>query len=67
MDGFTATQEIRKFEQENGTIKVPIIALTASIFDEDIKHCYAAGMDDYLAKPIDKAAFEEKLKEYATQ
>lgn len=66
MDGFTATQEIRKFEQESGTIKVPIIALTASIFDEDIKHCYEAGMDDYLAKPIDKAAFEEKLKEYAT-
>lgn len=65
MDGFTATQEIRKFEQESGTHKTPIIALTASIFDEDIKQCYAAGMDDYLAKPIDKIMFEEKLKEYA--
>lgn len=64
MDGFTATQEIRFFEKENSLAKVPIIALTASIFDEDIKHCYASGMDDYIAKPIDKEVLENKLKEY---
>lgn len=65
MDGFTATKEIRCFEKENKLNKVPIIALTASIFEEDIKHCYEVGMDDYLAKPIDKEAFENKIKQYA--
>jgi len=66
MDGFTATEEIRCFEKQNELKKTPVIALTASIFDEDIEHCYAVGMDDYLAKPIDKVAFEEKLKKYVT-
>jgi len=64
MDGYTATEEIRRFEKENGLNKLPIIALTANVFDDDIKRCYAVGMDDYIAKPIDKEAFESKMKQY---
>ena len=64
MDGFTATEEIRAFEALENIPKIPIIALTASIFDEDIQNCYKSGMDDYIAKPINKPLLQEKLAEY---
>jgi PAS domain S-box-containing protein len=50
MDGFTATQKIRELKGEYS--KIPIIAVTAnsSIFDKE--KCLAAGMDDYLSKPL---------------
>jgi len=64
MDGFTATEKIRAFEEQENLNETPIIALTASVFDEDIRHCYEVGMNDYLAKPIDKAMFESKMKKY---
>jgi len=64
MDGYAATTEIRRFEKEKALTKLPIIALTANVFDDDIKHCYQVGMDDYIAKPIDKEAFESKIKQY---
>lgn len=51
MDGFTATRRIREWEAERGLKKLPIIALTASVLDEDIAHCFDAGMDAYLPKP----------------
>ncbi|WP_279257786.1 hybrid sensor histidine kinase/response regulator [Vibrio intestinalis] len=54
MDGFTATQEIRKFEQKNNLPSTPIVALTASVLDQDIKKCLEVGMDDYLSKPLKK-------------
>lgn len=51
MDGFTATRRIRQWEEEHGHTSIPIIALTASVLDEDIAHCFEAGMDAYLPKP----------------
>lgn len=51
MDGLTATKLIRQWEVEQGSTKLPIIALTASVLDEDIQHCFEAGMDAYLPKP----------------
>ena len=61
MDGFEATRKIRAlgFEQAN---KIPIIAMTANVFMEDIDKCFAAGMNEHLGKPIDSAAMLLLLK-----
>jgi len=52
MDGYKATENIRKIEKENGTERVPIIALTAHAMKGDRERCFAVGMDDYIAKPF---------------
>ncbi|PMJ41750.1 hybrid sensor histidine kinase/response regulator [Vibrio cyclitrophicus] len=54
MDGFTATKEIREYEKNLGLSKTPIIALTASVIDDDIQKCFDSGMDGYVAKPVRK-------------
>jgi len=51
MDGMEATQAIRALPAPHAS--VPIVAMTANAFDEDRQACLAAGMDDYVAKPID--------------
>ncbi|ABV85614.1 ATP-binding protein [Shewanella pealeana] len=61
MDGFTATEKIREWESQNSQQRLPIIALTASVLDQDIEKCYQSGMDDYLAKPFKKEALLHKL------
>jgi CheY-like chemotaxis protein len=52
LDGLEATREIRRLERESGRPPVPIIAMTAHAFAEDRARCAAAGMDDFLAKPL---------------
>jgi signal transduction histidine kinase/CheY-like chemotaxis protein len=52
MDGYEATAQIRLLEAASGRVPVPIIAVTASAMKSDEERCRAAGMDDYLAKPI---------------
>lgn len=64
MSGYTATEEIRRYEQSSGLPRVPIIALTALAFSGDRKTCLAVGMDDYLSKPFQKQQLEEKLQRW---
>ncbi|CAK0743920.1 two-component system, sensor histidine kinase [Gammaproteobacteria bacterium] len=52
MDGYAATHRIRQWETEQAQPRHPIIALTADAFEEDRQRCLAAGMDDFLSKPI---------------
>ena len=52
LDGYDAATAIRKWEREHGSGRVPIIALTASALEADIKRAVAAGCDLHLAKPF---------------
>ena len=60
MDGFQLTAAIRAQEAENGG-HLPIIALTANALSGEDERCVAAGMDYYLAKPVDLARLKEAL------
>jgi len=67
LDGLKATRAIRKVECKAGFDKsqaVPIIALTANAFKEDKEKCLAAGMTDYLSKPIDPELFYQMIANY---
>ena len=64
MDGFEMAQEIRKREEEGELSRVPIVAITANALTGDADKCYACGMDDYLAKPVEIVSLEAKLSQY---
>jgi len=65
MDGYEATRQIRGIEQKSGEERhTPVIAMTANVFKEDIKHCLDAGMDDHIGKPLDLEVVLGKLRHY---
>lgn len=68
MDGFEATRQIRAMETEtlSGASRAPIIALTANAMAGDRERCLAAGMDDYLAKPIKIEQLRSTLHSWKT-
>jgi CheY-like chemotaxis protein len=68
MDGYEASRAIRAAERGHASgRRVPIVALTANALQGDREHCLAAGMDDYLAKPITKDAFAASLRRWGAQ
>jgi signal transduction histidine kinase/CheY-like chemotaxis protein len=79
MDGFEATRLIREREQARGNVecgmnndelnsphsrRLPIIAMTANAMEEDRKRCLAAGMDDYISKPVQSKTLAEMLSRW---
>jgi len=63
MNGYTAASEIRKLEKKSD-VHVPIIALTANAIKGEKEKCLAAGMDEYLTKPIEPPELKKVLKEF---
>jgi CheY-like chemotaxis protein len=62
MDGYTATRQIRALPMHRK--RLPIIAMTANVFKDDIEACLAAGMDDHLGKPIDIDKASDMLRKH---
>lgn len=63
IDGLQATRMIRELQMPKAA-EIPIIAMTANVFKEDIEKCMASGMNDHLGKPIDLKEFMTKISYY---
>lgn len=63
MNGYEATQQIRKIEWERGLVYTPIFAMSANAFEDDMDKAYDAGMDGYITKPVSFEEISKVLKE----
>jgi len=63
MDGYEATRRIRALDTPKAKT-IPIIAMTANVFREDIEACLASGMNGHLGKPLDIDEFIQQLRLY---
>ena len=63
MDGYEATLQIRALDAENAKT-VPIVAMTANVFREDIERCLEVGMNDHIGKPLNFDEVIDQLRQY---
>jgi CheY-like chemotaxis protein len=63
MDGYEATRRIRALDNPYAR-QIPIVAMTANVFRQDIEKCLAAGMNDHIGKPLDFEDVLAKLRKY---
>jgi two-component system, sensor histidine kinase and response regulator len=66
MSGDEATIQIRAYEKELNRKQIPIIAMTADVFKEDVEKCLSVGMNDHVSKPVVPKIIFAKLKQYLT-
>jgi len=64
LDGYEATERIRKWEKIQGLEPIPIVALTAHVLPEYLQRCLDCGMDDYLLKPVNVESLQAKMNTY---
>ena len=62
MDGYEATRSIRESDRADAKT-VPIVAMTADAFEDDVRHCMEAGMDGHISKPVEPEIMYAKLAE----
>jgi signal transduction histidine kinase/CheY-like chemotaxis protein len=63
MDGYEASRQIRGLDAPNAAA-IPIVAMTANVFREDVEKCFAAGMNAHLGKPLDAGEMLTVLRKY---
>jgi len=67
MDGFATTRALRRREAgQPAAARLPVVAMTANVFAQDREACLAAGMDDFLAKPVNLASMQAALDNWVT-
>lgn len=66
IDGLEATRRIRIEEGARGAARVPIVAMTATVFDGAREQCLDAGMDDFVEKPISAAIIDQVIARWVT-
>ena len=64
MDGYMATRAIRNLENIEKARTIPIVAMTANVFREDVEKCLAVGMDDHIGKPVELEEVIAKIRKY---
>lgn len=64
MDGYDATRAVRAGKAGESNKQLPIIAMTANAMQGDREKCFSAGMDDYIAKPVDLSVLKSMLKKW---
>lgn len=64
LGGVEVARRLREWEREQGREPLPLVALTASTADEDRRACREAGMDNFLAKPVERDALREMLDRF---
>lgn len=67
LDGFSATEQLRQWESEEGRPRTPIVALTAHILSEHKERARAVGMDGHMAKPVELSQLRELIKHWVIE